>query len=45
MKKEVDDLNSNNLLIINDFNKQFEYTLKVRIENDVKEIHNKYLRV
>ncbi|CAK88736.1 unnamed protein product (macronuclear) [Paramecium tetraurelia] len=43
-KKELDELTSNNQLIINDFNKQFENTLKARIENDIKEIHNKYLR-
>ncbi|CAD8178717.1 unnamed protein product [Paramecium octaurelia] len=43
-KSEVDELTSNNLIIINDFNKQFENTLKARIEKDIKEIHNKYLR-
>ncbi|CAK87100.1 unnamed protein product (macronuclear) [Paramecium tetraurelia] len=43
-KNEVEELTSNNLIIINDFNKQFETTLKARIEKDIKEIHNKYLR-
>ncbi|CAD8100760.1 unnamed protein product [Paramecium sonneborni] len=43
-KQELEELTSNNQLIINDFNKQFENTLKARIENDIKEIHNKYLR-
>ncbi|CAD8107263.1 unnamed protein product [Paramecium sonneborni] len=43
-KQELEELTSNNQFIINDFNKQLENTLKARIENDIKEMHNKYLR-
>ena len=31
--------------MIDDFNKQFESTLRMRIDSDIKEIHNRYLRV
>ncbi|KAM3137542.1 hypothetical protein pb186bvf_010332 [Paramecium bursaria] len=41
---EIEQIQLNNKSIIDDFNKQFESTLRMRIDSDIKEIHNRYLR-